>query len=254
MEPLPISAYIRTKNEERRIGEVVAAALQLCAEVIVVDSESTDRTREVAEKLGAKVILQPWLGNGHQKRVAEDAAQYDWLLDLDADEVVSDALNQSVRELFKEEPKEGVYAIKVATVDPTGQLWEYGAADYRDKLYNKMQYRCPASKVWSNLEVPKGTVVKKLAGYLEHYSFPNIEFLLTKLNRVSTMRAQEKKLKPLPLVIFRILFFFPIYLCRNLFRRGMWRYGVYAWSIAATTAASRWLTDVKMYEIHKGVK
>lgn len=254
--PLPISCYIRTLNEAHRIEKTIAAALKLCDEVIVVDSESKDGTREVAQAAGAKVILQPWLGEGFQKRLAEDEAKNDWVLDVDADEVISEDLDQAIRSLFASEQPDPkvIYAIKVATVDPTGCLWEYGAADFRDKLYHKEQYRCPASEVWSNLEVPKGTKIIRLGGYLEHYSFPNVEFLMMKLNRASTMRAKEKKLKPLSEVILRILFLFPFYFCRNLFRRGMWRYGVYSWSMAAVVAFSRWLTDVKMFEIHRGVK
>lgn len=253
--PLPISCYIRTKNEASRIEATVCAAMKLCDEVIVIDSESTDDTREIANTAGAKVILQPWLGEGFQKRIAEDAAKNDWVLDVDADEVISEELAKAITELFKLGADPCViYAIKVATVDPTGCLWKYGAADYRDKLYHKKHFRCPASEVWSNLEVPKGAKIIKLGGHLEHYSFPNISFLMSKLNRASTMRAEEKKLKPYPIIVLRILFLFPFYLARNLFRRGMWRYGIYSWAVASVVAFSRWLTDVKMLERHLNIK
>src|SRR5690606_19320757 len=61
-QPLPISCYIRTLNEQRRIAEVVGRARQLCEEVIVVDSGSTDDTVELARSAGARIILQKWLG------------------------------------------------------------------------------------------------------------------------------------------------------------------------------------------------
>ena len=71
---LPITAYVRTMNEASRIEAVVRRAKESCSEVLVVDSGSTDSTVALAEAAGARVIVQPWLGNGRQKRVAEAEA------------------------------------------------------------------------------------------------------------------------------------------------------------------------------------
>src|SRR5262245_37477804 len=97
---VPVSCYIRTFNEERKIGEVVAAVRAVVDEVIVVDSGSTDATVAIAQAAGAWVIHQEWLGNGRQKRFAEEQCRNDFLLDLDADEVVSLALAEEIRALF----------------------------------------------------------------------------------------------------------------------------------------------------------
>ena len=70
------------------IGDVVRAARAVAAEVIVVDSGSTDDTIAQAEAAGARVLRQEWLGNGKQKRIGEDACRHDWVLDLDADEII----------------------------------------------------------------------------------------------------------------------------------------------------------------------
>ena len=64
----PISCYIRTLNEENRIGAAVLAALQVAREVVVVDSGSTDGTVAAAEAAGARIVKQPWLGGGHLSR------------------------------------------------------------------------------------------------------------------------------------------------------------------------------------------
>lgn len=251
MNLLPLSCYIRTLNEERKIREVVMAAAEICDEVIVVDSGSTDETIRLATEAGATVIEQPWLGEGFQKRVAEDACRNDWLLDLDADEVIGETLKESLKELFSKEPKsDQVFALKVATVPPIGRIWEFAAADYRNKIYHRKVCRAPASKVWSNLEIPEEVQIKKVGGYIEHYSFPSAESLMAKVNKSGAMRGQEKKLKSFPVVLFRVFFAFPWYLFRNLFQRGMWRYGPYCWMIATVVAFSRWLSDVKMYERH----
>ena len=67
----PLSAYIRTKNEARMIGDVVRAALQVADKVVVIDSGSSDDTAKIAEAAGARIVRHSWLGNGHQKRLGE---------------------------------------------------------------------------------------------------------------------------------------------------------------------------------------
>jgi glycosyltransferase involved in cell wall biosynthesis len=83
-----ITATIITLNEEDRIVECLAG-LSCCDEVIVVDSGSRDRTRELAKAKGARVIERPWEGYSRQKNFAADQAQNDWILSIDADERLS---------------------------------------------------------------------------------------------------------------------------------------------------------------------
>ena len=84
----PVSVTIITLNEEAHIRRAIES-VQWAQEIIVVDSGSTDRTREIAESLGAKVIYNKWQGYGRQKNFAQSQASFDWVLNLDADEVVS---------------------------------------------------------------------------------------------------------------------------------------------------------------------
>ena len=83
-----ISGTIITFNEEDRIAEAIAS-LSCCDEVVVVDSGSTDRTREIAVSRGARVFEHPWEGYSKQKNFAAEQAQHDWILSVDADERVS---------------------------------------------------------------------------------------------------------------------------------------------------------------------
>ena len=93
-----VSAVLIAFNEERKIADAIRS-VSWADEVIVVDSESTDATRQIATNLGAKVIIQPWLGFSKQKQFAVDAAKNDWVLSLDADERVSDALKTEILSL-----------------------------------------------------------------------------------------------------------------------------------------------------------
>ena len=192
----PISAYIRTLNEERQIGEVVRAALQAAREVVIVDCGSTDRTREEAEAAGARVFDQPWLGNGGQKRAGEAKCVHDWLLDLDADEILTPSLAAEIRALFASgEPPLSVYRLTLVTEPPIGPAWEGFALDPRAKLYDKRRWRMPDHKAWDQLELPKEAPVGALKAPLLHRSFADFAQYMAKWNRVSTARANHAKLK-----------------------------------------------------------
>ena len=83
---MKITANIITLNEEKNIEEVIKSVQTVCDEVLVVDSLSSDRTCEIAESLGAKVIKQAYLGDGPQKSFGAPYASNDWILSIDADE------------------------------------------------------------------------------------------------------------------------------------------------------------------------
>lgn len=245
----PISAYIRTLNEERMIGAVVSTALRAAREVIVIDSGSTDRTRAIAAAAGARVIEQPWLGNGAQKRVGEAAAAHDWLLDLDADEILSEPLIASIRALFAAgEPALSVYRLTLVTVPPIGEPWEGFALDPRAKLYDRRKHRIPDHKAWDQLELAKGLEVGALEGGLMHHSFRDFEQYVAKWNRVSTVRARETKLRSMAALKARMLFAPPFYFARHYFLRGLWRAGWYGFAIARAVSFGRFMRDVKQYE------
>ncbi|MBN2162010.1 MAG: glycosyltransferase family 2 protein [Pontiellaceae bacterium] len=252
---IPLSCYIRTKNEAARIGPVVTKVREIGAEVIIVDSGSTDNTREIAREAGAVVIEKPWEGNGFQKRNGEDAASNEWLLDLDADEVLSPELQDEIKNLFYNgAPEPGIYALKLVTVPPVpkGAVWHHASIMWRNKLYHKSVVRMPAHAAWDQFKIPDGVSAKKINAALLHYSFLDIEQQVGKMNRVSTVRANETRLKPKGQLALRILFGFPFYFFKKYIFQQMFREGIYGFACAVVIASNRWLKDVKMYEIHLG--
>ncbi len=98
---MPVTGVVITFNEEDRIAAALAS-LSCCDEVIVVDSESTDRTREVAEALGARVIIRAWQGYSNQKNFAAAQAKHDWILSIDADERLTIELADEIAKWKKE--------------------------------------------------------------------------------------------------------------------------------------------------------
>ena len=192
----PISVYIRTLNEERRIAQVLEAAKKLSDDVIIIDSGSSDKTLEIASSLGVRVIEQTWLGNGKQKRIGEDAAKFDWVLDIDADEVLTDEFINEVTDVFRESQKNStIFSFRLVTVPPVGKPW-YGFDNVRrHKLYNRTYIRVPDHAAWDQLDIPKDASVLSLKHPVLHYSFKDLSHLLRKQNRVSTVRAYETPLK-----------------------------------------------------------
>lgn len=246
---LPLSAYIRTLNEARMIADVVRAALQIADEVVVVDSGSTDGTQELARNEGARVIDQAWLGNGHQKRAAEDACKHDWLLDLDADEIVSEALAAEIRGLFAGgEPSFKIYRTMLALVPPVGAPWRDFGLQSRHKLYDRRAVRAPAHMAWDQFEIPAGVAVGRLKEPILHHAFTGAAQFMGKLNRNSTVRAEALPLKPKPYLVLRILFGMPFYIAKKYILQQYFRGGVYGFALAIMSGYGRWLRDVKMWE------
>jgi len=245
----PLSCYIRTKNEAARIGEVVRAALACADEVVVVDSGSTDDTGALAEAAGARVVSVPWRGNGGQKRAGEELCRNDWLLDLDADEIVSDELAAEIRALFAAgPPARPVYELTLVTVPPTGEVWSTFVLAHRRKLYDRRVVRMPDHPAWDQLELGRGAAVGRLGGPVYHHSFRDFEHVVAKLNRISTVRARETRPRSRAELAARVLFALPFYFLKHLVQRQLWRAGVYGVALAGISAFGRWLRDVKMYE------
>lgn len=101
---MKISATIITFNEERNIARAIES-LRCCDEILVVDSGSIDRTVDIAQKLGARVVECPWRGYAAQKNLASEEATNDWILSLDADESLSESLEAEIWHLKKSGPQ-----------------------------------------------------------------------------------------------------------------------------------------------------
>src|SRR3974377_1208900 len=109
-ETMKISATIITYNEERNIARAMES-LRCCDEILVVDSGSNDRTCEIAANLGARVEESEWLGYAGQKNYASEKAAHDWVLSIDADEALSEALEAEIWQLKKRGPAHDGYTM-----------------------------------------------------------------------------------------------------------------------------------------------
>ena len=184
-----LSACIISFNEADRIEACLRSA-DFCDEIIVVDSHSTDRTRELAAARGARVIERDWPGYRSQKQFAVDAARHDWVLCLDADERVSSKLREEIIAL-----RRAGFALAAGwsiprITDYFGRFLRHGNA-YPDRLVRLFDRRRGG---WSGYEIHENTrvncPVRRLYGHLEHYSYRSLHEHQARMQRYADLMAQ----------------------------------------------------------------
>ena len=185
-----ISAVIITRNEENRIAECMAS-LKWVDEIVVLDSASVDRTVEIAREYGARVLhVEGWPGFGPQKNKAVAEASGDWVLSVDADERVTPELAEDIRRAM--EADDGRVAYEFARLSKyCGRYMRHSGwwPDYVPRLFKRGRARFSDDLVHERLIVDGP--VGRLRGTLLHESFATLEQVLDKVNRYSTLSAQQ---------------------------------------------------------------
>jgi len=169
---MKISATIITFNEESNI-ESACESLAWADEIVVVDSNSTDRTRELAEACGARVVINAWPGFGAQKQFAVEQAKHEWVFSLDADERVSDELRNSIQPLRSAKDSDLADGYEVARRTYYQQRWIRGGGWYPDRqlrLFKKSKGRWRERHIHESVAMNSGARVEKLSGDLLHYT------------------------------------------------------------------------------------
>jgi glycosyltransferase involved in cell wall biosynthesis len=188
-ERMKISATIITFNEERNIARAIES-LRCCDEIIVVDSGSTDRTTELAANLGARVIDTGWRGYAGQKNYASEQAENDWILSIDADEALSEALEAEIWQVKKNGPKHDGYTMP-RLAKYLGR-WIFHSGWYPDRkvrLFNRRH------ATWVGRYVHESVKVHGTIGHLEanllHFTCDSLSEHLRTMDRYTTLAAQQ---------------------------------------------------------------
>ena len=191
---MQISAVIITFNEEDNIASCIESIEEVCEEIIIVDSLSTDKTVEIAKQYPkVKTYSQKWLGYIEQKNYANSLTSYNTILSIDADELLSKELKESIKEIKKlEEDSFKVYEVSRLT-NYCGS-WIKHCGWYPDKkirIFNKRSVKWQGELVHETLFLPENTQIITLKGDLLHYSYKSSTSHIERINKYSSLTAKE---------------------------------------------------------------
>lgn len=247
-----ISAVVITFNEESNIGRCLESLKPVADEIIVLDSFSSDRTKDICEGYGVKFFSRAWEGYSASKNYANSLAKSDWILSLDADEALDEHLTKSILEVKKSEPDNIAFLFNRLTnygghwvrfcgwyPDKKIRMWRRGAGQWSGALHEKIIFS----------QEPK---VSPLKGDVLHYSFPSIRDHVNTMNSFSEVAAQDivKNKKRVSIVIHLLLNPAFTFVSKYFFRLGFLD-GYYGFVICALSAVANFLKYSKALAFKK---
>jgi len=245
-----ITANIITLNEEKHIEDVIKSVQTVCNEVLVIDSLSSDRTCEIAESLGAKVVKQKYLGDGAQKAFGAPLAENDWILSIDADERLDLNAIEAIKKLDLESTNYDAFSFARKTYIGKAfiKLWY---PDRVTRLYNRT--KCSYTTAGGHARVNTDNV-KALRADMLHYSYCDYSQMIKTSHKFITRGAhlayedgkRASKLDPF-IHGFGALF-------KALVLKGGAFHGVDAWNVAVISAFSSYMKYALMLEIQNNEK
>jgi glycosyltransferase involved in cell wall biosynthesis len=186
---MKISAAIITLNEQRNIARAIES-LRCCDEIVVVDSGSSDRTCEIAANHGARVIEAAWRGYAGQKNFATEQCTHDWILSIDADEALSEALEGEIWQLKKQGPKADGYTMpRLAQYLGRWILHSGWYPDRKVRLFDRRKAKWVGDFVHESVRV-QGTVADLEANLL-HFTCDSLTEHLKSMDRYTTLAAEQ---------------------------------------------------------------
>ena len=186
-----ISVVIVCKNEEDEIGRTLRSLAGLTDDIVVLDNGSIDNTKNIVRDLDARLVEESWEGFGKTKNKATRFAKYDWILNLDADESIDKELKNSLLNLPLQNDDE-VFEIKFKNFfgDTYLRFGEWGS-DRHIRLFNRRKVNWNETIVHEGLIFAPGVRVKKLKGFVLHYTVKNKAEFANKMQKYGLLNAEK---------------------------------------------------------------
>lgn len=246
---IKLSVVIITFNEEKNIGRCLDSVKEVADDIIIVDSFSTDKTKEIATSKGARFVEHNWIDYSQQKNYGNSLAMYDFILSLDADEALSIELREAILKIKKSTE---IKAYKIKRITNYCGKWIKHCGWYPDvkvRLFDR------SVNNWEGLIHEKLNLADDKAEILEgdcyHYTYYTIDEHVLQANKFSTLSAQlmlDKNKKP---SVFKILFSPPIRFMSIFLLKGGFLDGYYGFLIAKISANATFLKYIKHKEMFK---
>jgi len=248
-----LSVVIITKNEERNIGRCLESVRTLAEEMIVLDSESEDQTRSIAESLGARVITHPWEGSfTKQKNAALALATCEWILCLDADEWITPELANEIEALVTgsdpRSSKADGFSIDRHTIF-LGQFMHCWSPDWILRLVKQDRAKYVGGLVHEQLEIKEGGKPLRLEGKIEHDAYQSIEQYIARLNRYTTLAATSMHESGRKFRLYKLLLSPPNMALRMFLLKGGWRDGIRGFILCLSSGFYELTKYAKLYAL-----
>lgn len=247
---IPISVAIITRDEEANIRRCLES-VTFADDIVVLDSESADRTVEIAKSLGARVFVEPFRGFGLQKRRAVELCRHDWVLSLDADEALSEPAKAALQTLVtSSELRENSYRFSRLSFH-MGRWIRHGGwyPDWQIRFFNRQNANWSDSHVHEKVQSDS---VGTIGGDIHHWVFDDLTDQIKTNNNYSSLGARQLAKKGRRFSMFRLIFK-PVskFLETYIWKRGFLD-GLPGFIIAVGAAYSVFLKFAKLWEIeHK---
>ena len=215
---MKLSAAIITLNEEHNLKKILPTIKDLVEEIIIVDSGSTDKTKEIAESFNAKFIFNQWQGYGKQRNFAFSNCSGDWILCIDADEEISPELSNKIKKIINNnDANNKVFSINFKGVC-FGKVLKYGMFfnEYHIRLFRKDCGKFNDNAVHEQFITEHKIEKLPKKYFILHHTYNSMEDYLERLNKYSTLgaidyKAKNKKTSALRIIFSPFLTFFKMY-------------------------------------------
>ena len=248
---MAITGIVITLNEATMIADCLRSLSRICDEIIVVDSMSSDATCEIAAREGARVIKQPYLGDGPQKAHGVPFASNDWVFSLDADERLEDDAVALINGLPLEN-RRLAYAFRRRNF--VGNHWIRAAGFYPDsvvRLYNRQTAGYLPRKHHSRVEAPK---VVHTGSHIRHFTYEDLSHWIRRIDELSALDAWAMKSRGVQPSVWRPAAHAFGALLQKLILKGGILQGSDGMTVAVTTAFNAYMKYLKLNELHEHEK
>ena len=248
---IKLSVVIITFNEEKNIERCLKSAQYVADEIIVVDSFSTDKTKEICNSFKTKFIENPFEGHIQQKNFAAKQATYNYVLSLDADEVLSDELKKSILDIKDNFNADGYYFNRLNNY--CGQ-WIKHSGWYPDKklrLWDRRKGEWGGINPHDKYEMQPKSITKHLKGNLLHYTYYTIDEHINVINKFSSIKAKEMYTIGKSTNLAKVFFKPKIKFLINYILKKGFMDGYYGYVICRNSAFSDYLKYIKLRELYK---
>ncbi len=246
-----LSVVIITFNEEKNIERCLNSVKEVADEIIVLDSFSTDKTAEICKKYGVKFFQHKFDGYTSQKNRAITFSDNNFVLSLDADEVLSEKLINSIKQIPENPPFDAYNfnRLNIYCGKPIKHTSWY--PDRKIRLWNKNKGKWQGDKIHEIVKVEQQAKIGFLKGNLLHYSYNTIEEHIAQANKFSTVRAEEYFKNNKPLLLLKAVFAPQYHFVRNYFFKLGFLEGYYGFIISAIIAFEVFLKYIKAFHLSK---